>query len=189
MKQFAAREESVLIKTAQAGSPDAFAALVVMHRQKIIRLAYRLTNDKQEAEDIAQEAFCRAYAALNTFVPDRPFYVWLFTIARNTSMTELRKRTSASRVVQKYIDGGACEPQEPAVVEETGAELRRALSTLPEVYQVVLKLHYFRDLPYREIAERLSIPLGTVKTRISRAKRILRIEYENHVSRRPPALG
>lgn len=173
------REEREIVAAAQAGSEAAFALLVTTHRQSIVHLAYRLTKDRQQAEDIAQESFFRAYASLDTFVPERRFNSWLFTIARNASITELRKKPTAARALLTDVIASEPGPEELALRGDEAARLHRALSSLPEIYRTVLELYYFRGLLYREIAERLSMPIGTVKTRIARAKRALRDECDS----------
>lgn len=166
-----------LVDAARAGSNDAFEVLVDRYRAPIVRLAYRLTHDADEAKDIAQDAFLRAYNRLGDFHSDRPFARWLFVIARNASLDAIRRRRRAAT----YAATGGVGPSEPgpeelALRNDEATRVHVALRSLPAKYRDVLDLYYLRGLRYREIAVELAIPIGTVKTYISRAKRRLREE-------------
>ncbi len=169
--------DSALVAAARGGSSEAFAVLVDRYRAPIVRLAYRLTRDADEAKDIAQDAFLRAYNRLGDFHPDRPFARWLFVIARNASLDAIRRRrraaTFAATDEAAPVDLG---PEELALRNDEASRVHAALGTLPAKYRDVLDLYYLRGLRYREIAVELEIPIGTVKTYISRAKRRLREE-------------
>jgi len=169
--------DRALVDAARLGSSDAFATLVDRYRAPIVRLAYRLTHDADESKDIAQDAFLRAYNRLGDFHPDRPFARWLFVIARNASLDTIRRRrraaSFASRDESLPIEPG---PEELALRNDEASRVHAALDALPMKYRDVLDLYYLRGLRYREIALELDIPIGTVKTYISRAKRRLRDE-------------
>jgi RNA polymerase sigma-70 factor (ECF subfamily) len=166
-----------LVDAARKGSNDAFGKLVDRYRAPVVRLAYSLTHDRDEAKDIAQDAFLNAYRRLGSFRPDRPFARWLFVIARNASLDALRRRRRLLAIVPSG-DGVAQEPgpEDWALRNDEAASVRRALEALPPHYRTVLELYYESGLRYREIAEALDIPIGTVKTYIARAKRRLRDE-------------
>jgi RNA polymerase sigma-70 factor (ECF subfamily) len=166
-----------LVDAARAGSNDAFAALVDRYRGPVVRLAYRLTRDADEAKDIAQDSFLRAYRRLPDFHPDRPFARWLFVIARNASLDAIRRRRRAA-IFAANDEGPPLEagPEELALRNDEAIRVHAALESLPENYRAVLELYYMSGLRYREIALALGIPIGTVKTYISRAKRRLRDE-------------
>ncbi len=170
--------DRALVVAARAGSPDAFASLVDRYRAPVVRLAYRLTRDADEAKDIAQDAFFRAYRRLAEFHPDRPFSRWLFVIARNASLDALRRRRRAAAHGLDVDPQHELGPEEIALRNEEAERVREALEALPERYRLVLELYYVSGLRYREIAEALGIPIGTVKTFLSRAKRQLREELE-----------
>jgi RNA polymerase sigma-70 factor (ECF subfamily) len=169
--------DGALVDLARAGSEDAFGVLVGRYRAPVTRLAYRLTRDPDEANDIAQDSFMRAYRRIGEFRPDRPFARWLFVIARNASLDAIRRRrrTAAlsSTVEERSADLG---PEELALRNDEAARVHLALDALPDKYRDVLELYYLGGLRYREVALALDIPLGTVKTYISRAKRRLRDE-------------
>jgi RNA polymerase sigma-70 factor (ECF subfamily) len=167
---------SALVDAARKGSSDAFGALVDRYRAPVVRLAYSLTHDPDEAKDIAQDAFLRAFRRLESFRPDRPFSRWLFVIARNASLDAIRKRKRSERL--PAADGAMAEPgpEDTAMRNDEAARVRLALEALPAHYRTVLELYYTSGLRYREIADVLGIPIGTVKTYIARAKRRLRDE-------------
>jgi RNA polymerase sigma-70 factor (ECF subfamily) len=171
--------DSALVDAARAGSHLAFETLVDRYRAPVVRLAYRLTHDADEAKDIAQDSFLRAYRRLGDFHPDRPFARWLFVIARNASLDAIRRRRRAASLVTKE-DNALLEPgpEEVALRNDEALRVHVALEALPPNYRDVLELYYLSGLRYREIATELAIPIGTVKTYISRAKRRLREELE-----------
>jgi RNA polymerase sigma-70 factor (ECF subfamily) len=171
--------DSDLVDAARAGSEPAFELLVDRYRGPVVRLAYRLTHDADEAKDIAQDSFLRAYRRLGEFRPDRPFSRWLFVIARNAALDAIRRRRRAAALVitneSAVFEPG---PEELALRNDEALRVHTALEALPAKYRDVLELYYLSGLRYREIAIELAIPIGTVKTYISRAKRRLREELE-----------
>jgi RNA polymerase sigma-70 factor (ECF subfamily) len=174
-----ADRDSALVDAARAGSEPAFERLVDRYRGPVVRLAYSLTHDADEAKDIAQDSFLRAYRRLGEFRPDRPFSRWLFVIARNASLDAIRRRRRAATLVLTTENAGEEPgPEELALRNEEALRVHVALGALPPKYREVLELYYLSGLRYREIALVLEIPIGTVKTYISRAKRRLRDELE-----------
>ncbi len=170
-------EDHDLVDAARAGSDDAFAALVGRYRAPVVRLAYRLTRDADEANDIAQDAFMRAYRGMERLPADRPFARWLFVIARNASLDALRRRRRAAAFVPAELDlVESFGPEEVVLRDDEAKRVHEALGALPARYRDVLELYYISGLRYREIALALDVPIGTVKTFISRAKRRLRDE-------------
>jgi RNA polymerase sigma-70 factor (ECF subfamily) len=171
--------DRILVDAARAGSHIAFETLVDRYRAPVVRLAYRLTHDADEAKDIAQDSFLRAYRRLGDFHPDRPFARWLFVIARNASLDAIRRRRRAATLVTNegnvVLEPG---PEEIALRNDEALRVHAALEALPPNYRDVLELYYLTGLRYREIAVELEIPIGTVKTYISRAKRRLREELD-----------
>lgn len=177
------RRDRALVDAARSGSVQAFEVLVDRYRAPVVRLAYHLTRDADEAKDIAQDSFLRAYRRLGQFHPDRPFARWLFVIARNASLDSIRRRRRAALLVERDADA-AFEPgpEELALRKEDALRVHAALGALPPKYREVLELYYLSGLRYREIALELDIPIGTVKTYISRAKRRLREELASPVA-------
>jgi len=169
--------DSALVEAARAGSAEAFSVLVERYRAPLVRLAYRLTRDPDEAKDIAQDIFLRAFRGLNDFRPERPFVRWLFVIARNASLDTIRRRRRAAAMAAEH-EARPVEPgtEDVALRNDEAVRVHAALDALPSKYRDVLELYYVSDLRYRDIALALEIPIGTVKTHISRAKRRLRAE-------------
>jgi RNA polymerase sigma-70 factor (ECF subfamily) len=168
----------------QGGDTDAFGVLVEKYKQKVFRLAYGVLRDQEEAMDVAQEAFVKAYRALGRFKGDSAFYTWLFRITMNVALDRRRQRLSRARAL-----GGEEVPQEewertavatdPGPVDEAvGAERRarigRALETLSPQHRSIIILSDIEGLAYREIAEVLQIPMGTVMSRLHNARKRLR---------------
>ena len=174
--------DGTLVDLARAGSDAAFEILVGRYRAPVVRLAYRLTHDADEANDIAQDSFMRAYRRIGDFHPDRPFARWLFVIARNASLDAIRRRRRAVALASTATSVDApltvSGPEDVVLRNDEAARVHVALDALPPKYRDVLHLYYLGGLRYREIALALEIPIGTVKTYISRAKRRLREELE-----------
>ncbi len=168
--------DSVLVGAAQAGSVEAFGELVDRYRTSVVRLAFRLTHDADEAKDIAQEAFLRAFRRLGEFRPERPFARWLFVIARNAALDTVRRRRRLTALDAREPLPFEPGPEDIALRTDEAARVHSALEALPQNYRHVLELFYISELRYREIALELDIPIGTVKTYLSRAKRRLRDE-------------
>jgi RNA polymerase sigma-70 factor (ECF subfamily) len=173
-----AQRDEALVDAARKGSDEAFEVLVDRYRAPVVRLAYRMTHDADEAKDIAQDAFLRAFRGLADFRTDRPFSRWLFVIARNASLDSIRRRKRAGNVDASHGEELSPSPEEDAMRRDEASRVREAIATLQPRYRAALELYYVRGLRYREIAEELNIPLGTVKTYISRAKRKLRENLE-----------
>jgi RNA polymerase sigma factor (sigma-70 family) len=156
-----------------AGSRRGIAPLVDEHYQSLYRYAYRLTGAAADAEDLTQEAFCKAQAQLATLRdPDRA-RPWLFSILRNAYLHRARSDRAHKQVSLEAVGDLAGEP--PADVPEVDPErLQQALNELPEGFRTPVILFYFEDMSYRDIAEQMDLPIGTVMSRLARAKTHLR---------------
>jgi len=173
-----------LIERAQAGDLTAFNSLVVRFQDPVYALALRMLGSPPAAEDAAQEAFIRAWRRLDSFKGGR-FQSWLFTIVANLSRDELRRR---ARRPQTSLDAARDDPDRPSLdpvdggpSPEARAEtgdlrdvLERALQQLPDDWREIVVLSDVHDLAYDEIARITQLPLGTVKSRLSRARGRLR---------------
>ena len=179
-----------LARKAQGGDREAFAALVRAYEQPIYHLAYRLAGgDVEEARDLAQEIFVRAYTRLESYDAARPFFPWLYRLGVNYGLNHRRQQRTHSTVrlseVHRRDEGDDVDleiadqtrgPEELSELGEAQAEVNAAIARLPHDYRAVIALRYGADLDYEEIAATLGIPLGTVKTRLFRAKEALRRE-------------
>ena len=169
-------DESKLIRHAANGDEAAWEPLVIAHQQVVFRLAYLLLGDPDDAEDIAQETFLRAWKYLKRFDPKRPLRPWLLSIATNLARNRHR---SVGRYVAALTRAFRNEPA-PANIEEKStqhleaSELWKAVQTLSVPDQQIVYLRYFLDLSVNETAEVLQVPEGTVKSRLSRALERLR---------------
>jgi RNA polymerase sigma-70 factor (ECF subfamily) len=164
--------ETDLIHQSRRGDPDAWQALTRLHQETVFRLAYLLLGDPDDAEDVAQEAFVRAYYALKRFDPDRPLRPWLLRIASNLARN---RRRSIGRYFA-HLTRFAREPQDdgPAVPQDDSQSLWQAVRRLKPDYQQVLYLRYFLDMGESEMAGTLNVAPGTVKSRLHRALTALR---------------
>lgn len=179
-------DERVLIRRSLSGDDDAFGSLIHTHQSTVFNIAYRMVGDREVARDLAQETFLRAFRALDTFDQSRPFGPWLYRIATNLSINWV-KRAQVSTVPLDVpsstgethgepiqIPDSSSEPAVRFLEAEMQAWLRHEILMLPPDYRAVVELRHFQELSYEEIAETLNLPLGTVKTRLFRARRLLR---------------
>lgn len=169
--------------TAPAGAAKAFQALVVKHQRRIARHVARYVRHSGDVEDVVQETFIRAYRGLASFRGDSAFYSWLYRIATNVALTHLKREPVH---VQMGDDGSAerAEPFEPGVSDGENPErtlmakqiadaVQRALAKLQPDLAEALMLYEVESRPYAEIAVMLGIPIGTVRTRIFRAREFI----------------
>ena len=170
-----------LARLAAQGNEDAFAQLVALHEKRVYTLALRMTGNREDAADVAQEAFLSAWRGLPSFRGDAGFSTWLYRLTSNTAVDHLRKtrrqRTEASLnddALSLDAADPAPTPQDQAESESLREAVRWGLGELSPEHRKVLLLREYQELSYEEIADRLSVDLGTVKSRISRARAALR---------------
>lgn len=155
--------------------PEAFAELVRRYQDRVYALAYRFLRNHSDAEDVAQETFLRAFRSLETFQAGGRFAPWLFRIATNLCLDLLRARRPIVSLEDNPVPPASLERVEATVdVRERWRALQEALQTLPEAFRVVFLLRHESDLSYQEIAQTLGIPINTVRTRLHRARELLR---------------
>jgi RNA polymerase sigma-70 factor (ECF subfamily) len=164
-----------LILRAQDGNADAFGQLVTHHQQAVYNIAYRLTGNRQEAEDVAQEAFVKTYRTLDRFDSKRPFAPWLYRITTNTALNWIKRRRPEAELDEELASSNTTPTPETLVITaETGNRLRTAIAELPPNYRAVIELRHFQGLSYHEMSEALNAPLSDVKSWLFRARRRLR---------------
>lgn len=172
-------DESLVQESCRPGGERPFAELVRRHQGKVRGLLLRLTSDRNLADDLAQEVFLRAYRGLCGFEGRARFSTWLYRIAYNVYLNH-RARVRELAALPDNFESGAPAPESSMCAAR--ADLRRdldaAIATLPERYRAVVMLYYLEDVSYPEIAEILELPLGTVKTHLHRAKRMLRDQLD-----------
>lgn len=174
--------ERALVLRAQSGDRQAFGELVSRYMRRAYYVALGLVGSHEDALDLSQEAFIRAYRARASIDPDRPFYAWLYQIVRRLCFNHIRDRRTRRRKLEEAtpwladVVGTTAASTDPARFTER-AELRAlleaAIELLPEREREVLVLREFEGLKYREIADLLGIPIGTVMSRLYTARRNL----------------
>jgi RNA polymerase sigma-70 factor (ECF subfamily) len=171
-----------LVIRAQKGDKRAFELLVVKYQRKLARLLSRLVRDPAEVEDVAQEAFIKAYRALPNFRGDSAFYTWLYRIGINTAKNYLmamgRRAPTSTEVeaeeAEGYEEGEQLRdintPESLALSREIGATVNAAIDGLPEELRTAIQLRELEGMSYEDIARIMDCPIGTVRSRIFRAR-------------------
>ena len=174
--------DQLLVDRAQHGDKKAFELLVVKYQRKLMRLISRLIRDQAEAEDVVQEAFIKAYRALPQFRGDSAFYTWLYRIGINTAKNYLvtqgrRAPTSTEADVEEaetFDDGDQLRdintPESMLATKQIAETVNLAMEILPEELRIAITLREIEGLSYEDIAEAMHCPIGTVRSRIFRAR-------------------
>ena len=174
--------DQLLVDRAQHGDKKAFELLVVKYQRKLMRLISRLIRDQAEAEDVVQEAFIKAYRALPQFRGDSAFYTWLYRIGINTAKNYLvtqgrRAPTSTEADVEEaetFDDGDQLRdintPESMLATKQIAETVNLAMEVLPEELRTAITLREIEGLSYEDIAEAMHCPIGTVRSRIFRAR-------------------
>jgi RNA polymerase sigma-70 factor (ECF subfamily) len=187
----AAERERALLEAAQGGERAAYGSIVRTYMRRAYFAALQLVGNHEDAEDISQEAFARAYRHLGDFKLERPFYPWFYRILRNLCINHLRKRSRHGPRIS--IDGDEETPgpplpgsdPDPSVLAERSElveRLWREMGSLSAEHREILVLREMDELSYQEIAETLSVPIGTVMSRLHAARAALRRRMEKHLS-------
>ncbi|MFN2432670.1 MAG: RNA polymerase sigma factor [Gemmatimonadota bacterium] len=190
MTRSAVPSDHDLVRAALAGSERAFRTLVERYQRGVLSLVARIVGNREDAEDVAQEAFVKAFTKLDTFDPAYKFSNWLFKIAHNTALDALRKRGSEpapapsddaeADPLERIADPRAPAPDESAELAEFRTDVEAALGRLRPEYRAVVVLRHLEGRAYEDIADILELPLGTVKTFLFRARRELALLLEQH---------
>ena len=185
-KATASTEDRNLIDRCKRGDLAAFNELVKKYEKQVYNFAYRLTSNYDDANDIAQDAFLRVYSAIGGFRGDASFTTWLFRITTNVFLDD-RKRARAhphssldeyldleESSVARQIEDPSPSPEALTEEKERGQILQRAIQSLPEYQRAMVVLYHTEQKSYEEIAEIMSLPIGTVKSRLNRARLALK---------------
>lgn len=167
-------EDGDLVTMTLGGNPDAFATLVERYDRAVYHLAYRTLHDVEEARDVAQESFFKAFRSLRTFKPGAKFSTWIFAIAYHACCDRLNRRKRYSNEELPERADASAGPEHQAIAGDDARRLRAAIDALPEKYRSVITLYHLQGKQYEEIAQVLGLPMGTVKTHLFRAKEHLR---------------
>jgi RNA polymerase sigma-70 factor (ECF subfamily) len=185
--------DHALIEAAKNGDETAFAVIVSRYRNPITNYLFRFLNDYEEAVDLAQETFVRVYFAIDRYHTDYAFSTYIYRIATNLAISELRKRKrrtilSLTGLFQTESDDTTeFQPTDPKALpdkdlidDEQGRVIARAIATLPPKYRIPVILRDIEGRTYEEIASILELGLGTTKSRISRARGLLKEKLKNY---------
>lgn len=178
-----AETESSLIQQARDGDRSAFGELVRCHYTGVVNVVYRLCGEAGLAEDMAQEAFLRAWVNLPSFHPGSSLRNWLYRIAVNATLDVLRRKTEEPVEDEKMqmVSDQAPGPEAVMIAKEQTAFLQQAMGSLPEAARTVLVLREYGQLSYQEIAAVCDIPVGTVMSRLNYARNRLRDVFKTQL--------
>jgi len=184
-KETAKKIDHDLLRRVQQGDMVAFSKLVDRYRDRLMNVIGRMIKCTEEAEDIVQEAFLRVYQHRESFDFKHCFSTWIYTIALNLARNELRKRKKYTFVDIFDMQNKEVETAVQAKVPSNlGPALEAAVESLPEKYKTAFLLRDIEELPYEEVARILQVPLGTVKSRVNRARSILREKLKPRMEER-----
>lgn len=180
------QEEQQLIRRAQQGDNSAFEQLLLLHQKKVYNLCLRMSANPDDALDLSQEAFIKAWKNLGQYQFEASFSTWLFRLTSNVCIDFLRrkKRRQETSLTESYEDSDDGEefsvpdaqplPEQQAITKETRLELAQAMARLAPDHREILQLRVIEGLAYEQIADILEIRVGTVKSRLARARLALR---------------
>lgn len=182
--------EARLVRLARKGDQTAFGEIVDLYKDKIFHLAYRMLNNRHEAEDIVQETFLRVHKNWSRYDDKQKFSTWIYRIATNLCIDRLRKRKpsfslDAERNDHEGLDGYTLipgderTPESEYLLSETQAMIHQAIESLPAKYKSIVILRYLQEMSLQEIGDVLDMPVTTVKTRVHRGREFLRKKLEN----------
>lgn len=176
--------EAKLIERVQNGDKAAFSVLIRQNQKKLFRYIYSMLKSFDQAEDIIQEAFVKAYNNIKSFKTGYAFYPWLSTIARNLAYNQINREEKKESLDQKTEVGFNPEstdlgPLDQMLTDENNKRFYKALNALPIKYRTVFVLRHFEMMDYAEIASYLKIPPGTVDSRLYRARKMLMGELKD----------
>ncbi|RYG33462.1 sigma-70 family RNA polymerase sigma factor [bacterium] len=181
-------DDATLIRKFQGGDKDAMEALVRRHQDRAYQYAYRLTRSAEEAGDVVADAFLRIYKAIDSFKFESAFTTWMHRIVTNCYL-DLRKKAMArpassldaemaigdGEMERQIADESALNPHAEAERGERERIIGQAVAKLPEYQKAIITMYHVEMLSYEEIAESLDLPIGTVKSRLNRARNSLRV--------------
>lgn len=173
----------ILVNRARKGDQKAFADLMNRYRDSVYYMLLKMVNNPSDADDLTIEAFGKAFKNINNYTPNYAFSTWLFRIATNNCIDFIRKKKSTPTAFDSQsedqenpttvIQSDLLDPEEELIRQQKLDELNHVISLLKPQYRELIDLRFFKEFSYEEIANKLNIPLGTVKAQIFRAKELL----------------
>ena len=178
------KDDTLLIDETLAGESRAFGQLVERYQDRLYNSVVQVTGSTEDARDVVQDAFVQAYVKLKTFRRTSAFYTWLYRIAFNIAISQRRRKKTTLSIDQareatgrELADPGA-GPDAPLELQDQAAQVRMALAAISEEHRTVLVLREIEDCSYETIAEILDLPVGTVRSRIHRARMQMKVELQ-----------
>lgn len=172
-------QDEQIVALCQRGRQEGFARLLLAYQDRVYRRAYSFVHNRDDALDLTQEVFMKVIRTIGSFVAGRPLWPWLRRITTNTCLNFLRDRPallSLDDPGQLHEPSGGEDPLEAAVSAWSASQLQAAMGRLPPLLRMAVVLRHQEGLSYDEVATAMEIPLGTVKTYLFRARRMLRTE-------------
>jgi RNA polymerase sigma factor (sigma-70 family) len=184
-----------LVQSAIGGDEKAYTTLMNRYRNSVFHAMFKMVNNRDDADDLTIEAFGKAFRKLPTYAPNYAFSTWLFKIAINNCIDHIRKKRlvtlsmddtilpDSDREFSHNIRDYEPDPEQSMIHEQKIAHVRRLVEKMSIKYRTMIELRYYEELSYEEIAQELSLPLGTVKAQLFRAKEILHQQLQTSTSR------
>jgi RNA polymerase sigma-70 factor, ECF subfamily len=168
--------DNLLVRRVLQGEVEAYGTIVARHQARVFFLGLKFLRRSEDAEDFAQEVFIRAYEKLSTFQGNVPFAAWLYRIAFNLAVNKyhLKKRQAQAVNTVDILPDSSFSPEHHLLAEELAEWVRKTLHKIPEIYHVLIRMHFFEGLSYPEISSALEMPVNTIKSYIFRAKAMIR---------------
>lgn len=185
------QEDRELVASAKRGDPQAFRTLMKKYHKSVYYMLLKMVKNADDAEDLTQEAFAKAFNSIDKFDSTFAFSTWLFRIATNNCIDFIRKKRVQTISIDSPLEGddGSSmqldvrddnfDPNDSMLRQQRKHYLELAIQRLPEKYRTLVELRYYRELSYEEVADELQIPLGTVKAQLFRARELLNEELRN----------
>lgn len=167
----------------KVGAEITFKEILKNHKESVYFLILKMVSSPEDAEDLTLEVFAKAYNNLDKYNPDFAFSTWLYRMASNHCIDFLRKKRLPTQQIDEQVNDGESEtsfaivvkddantPEEEMIAQQKSELVRKAISKLPPKYREIIELRFYEELSYEEIADRLKVPVGTIKANINRAK-------------------
>lgn len=174
MSDTTALTDEEVVEKVRSSNRDLYAELIERYQHKLLRYAENLVRDKDRAAQIVQDAFVKAFINLNGFDTRKKFSSWIYRIARNEAMNALQKYKREVSIPEGFDFKSDQDIEKEFEQKETAEQLEKCLDTMPVIYSEPLVLYYLDERSYEEISDILRIPMGTVATRMHRAKKLMK---------------